>query len=146
MLVSSLGSFFIKKELSETFGVITEKEKNNFLNFPSKGLNEIIQKSAMEENIALKQGVYWIGKGPGYETPAEIKMVGKFGIDAVGMSTAHEAIYAAMKGLDVSAISCITNYAAGITPEKLSHNDVMETAEKVKEKFERLVKRIIGNI
>jgi len=113
------------------------------LNFPSKQLNEIIRKAALEEKIHLQEGVYWYNKGPAYETKAEIQMVSKFGGDAVGMSTVHEAVYAAYLGLNVSSISCITNFAAGLSPNKLSHKEVMETAEIVKKDFERLVKKFI---
>ena len=91
----------------------------------------------------MKEGVYWFGTGPSYETPAEIKMVEVLGGDAVGMSTVHEAIYASTLGMDVAAISCITNYAAGISPNKLNHQEVIETANLVKDKFERLMKKII---
>ena len=73
-------------------------------------------------------------------------MMYKFGGDAVGMSTVHEAIYASSLGLEVASISCITNFAAGISPNKLSHDEVTETANRVKSKFERLVKRIIADL
>ena len=70
-------------------------------------------------------------------------MVHKFGGDAVGMSTVHEAIFAKSLGLEASSISCITNYAAGLSTQKLSHKEVMETAEIVKKDFERLIKKSI---
>ncbi len=143
MLIKSTNSINLMMELTEVLGVPTPEEKNNFLNFPSEYINSKIHEAALDEKIHLKEGVYWFGKGPSYETPAEIKMMAKFGNDAVGMSTVHEAIYAAVKGLEVSAISCITNYAAGISTNKLDHSEVMETAEKVKGKFERLIKRVI---
>ena len=94
----------------------------------------------------MKEGSYWFGKGPSYETPAEIKMQSILGADAVGMSTVHEAIYAAFHGVEVSSISLITNYAAGLSPVKLSHAEVIETADLAKEKFERLVKKIVSLI
>ncbi|MCS7054527.1 MAG: purine-nucleoside phosphorylase, partial [Ignavibacterium sp.] len=78
-------------------------------------------------------------KGPSYETPAEIRFFKKFGADAVGMSTVHEAIFASYLGMEAAVISCITNFAAGISEQKLSHSDVTETAEKVKEKFAHLL-------
>ena len=71
-------------------------------------------------------------------------MMGKFGGDAVGMSTVQEALYAASLGMEVGSISCITNYAAGISDSKLDHSEVTETANVVKGKFEILVKRIIS--
>ncbi|MCX7876236.1 MAG: purine-nucleoside phosphorylase [Melioribacteraceae bacterium] len=143
MLATSFNGINIKKELSELLGVTSIKQKNNFINFPSQSFNEIIKKSALEEKIHLKEGVYWFNKGPAYETKAEIQMISKFGGDAVGMSTVHEAIYASTLGLEVASISCITNYAAGLSPNKLSHQEVMETAEIVKKDFERLVKKTI---
>jgi purine-nucleoside phosphorylase len=91
----------------------------------------------------LKEGTNWNTKGPSYETPAEIKMTRIFGGDAAGMSSVHEAIFASFMGIETSAISCITNYGAGITSAKLSHSEVTETANLVKGKFERLVKKII---
>ena len=73
-------------------------------------------------------------------------MIKTFGGDAVGMSTVHEAVFSAYLGMETSSITCITNYAAGITNKKLNHTEVTETANMAKEKFERLVKRIITNI
>lgn len=143
MLNSSFNGINIKKDLADLIGVTTLEKKNSFIDFPSGGFNNIIKKAALEENISLKEGIYWYNKGPAYETPAEIQMTRKFGGDAVGMSTAHEAIYAAYLGMEVSAISCITNMAAGLSSQKLSHTEVMETAEMVKKDFERLVKKII---
>ncbi len=143
MLITSFNSIFLKKELSELLGVYSLDQKNSSLNCPSEGINNAIRQAFLEEKIILREGVYWYGKGPSYETPAEIQMQRIFNADAVGMSTVHEAIYASSLGMKVGAISCITNYAAGISPDKLSHQEVMETAEIVKPKFERLVKRII---
>jgi len=80
----------------------------------------------------LRQGVYLAVSGPSYETPAEIRAFARLGADAVGMSTVPEAIVARQCGLRVAAVSCITNLAAGISPEKLSHTEVLETAERVK--------------
>ncbi len=103
----------------------------------------MIKKAAAQNKIDLKEGIYWYTKGPSYETPAEIRMISKFGGDAVGMSTVHEAIFAASKGMEISSISCITNYAAGISNKKLDHQEVMLTANLVKEKFENLIKGTI---
>lgn len=146
MLNSSFNSIFLKKELTDLIGIANVDQKNLFLNLPSKEINSKIRNAALREKILLKEGVYFFSKGPSYETPAEIQMAAKSGADAVGMSTVHEAVYAAILGLKVGSISCITNYAAGIKPVKLSHQDVMDTAEKVKVTFERLVKRIITEI
>lgn len=147
MLITSVNAMSIKKELSSLLGMISVEQRNNFdRNFPSQHLNDKIRQASLEEKIMLKEGVYWLSKGPMYETPAEIQMAAHFGSDAVGMSTAHEAIYGASVGLNVSAISCITNMAAGISQNKLSHLEVMETANRVKADFERLIKRFIDNI
>jgi purine-nucleoside phosphorylase len=144
MLANSFNSISIKKEITSLIGLATESGKNYFQNFPSKNLNKIIRSAALEEKIELKEGLYWYTKGPTYETPAEIKMMGKFGADAIGMSTVHEAVYAAFKGIETSAISCITNYAAGISDKRLNHEEVTETANLVKGKFERLLKKSLG--
>lgn len=143
MLVTELLSHNIKMELSSILSIPTKTERDNLTNLPSKEFNDIIRKSSLDENIFLKEGTYWFGKGPTYETPAEIRMQAIFGADAVGMSTVHEAIFAAYNGISVSSISLITNYAAGLSPNKLSHQEVMETAELAKNKFERLVNKII---
>ncbi|MBK7106784.1 MAG: purine-nucleoside phosphorylase [Ignavibacteriae bacterium] len=143
MLVTGFISQNILKEISNVLAIPTTEQKNFIHNLPSKKFNEIIRNASLEEKVLIKEGTYWFNKGPTYETPAEIIMQKKFGADAVGMSTVHEAIFAAYHGIEVSAISLITNYAAGLSPQKLSHKEVMETADLAKEKFERLVKRII---
>ncbi|MBI9073309.1 MAG: purine-nucleoside phosphorylase [Melioribacteraceae bacterium] len=145
MLTTSFNAVNLKKELSQLFGVTSLDQKNALLDLPSKSFNEIIKTSSLEENVFLKEGVYFLCKGPSYETPAEVQMIMKFGSDAVGMSTVHEAIYGASRNMKVAAVSCITNLATGISQVKLDHSEVMETADLVKSKFERLVKRIITN-
>jgi len=146
MLTTSFNGISIMKELTDLIGLPYAEEKNNFLDFPSAAFNNIILKAAEKENIELQKGVYWYTKGPSYETPAEIKMIKIFGGDAVGMSTVHEAIFAGYTGLKTASISCITNYAAGISDKKLNHSEVTETANLVKDKFERLVKRVIASV
>jgi len=143
MLTLSFNSLFIKKELTQLLGIASETGKTNFSNFPSDPFNETIKKAAKLENIDLREGVYFYAKGPSYETPTEIRMMGKFGADAVGMSTVHEVIFASYLGMETACVSLITNYAAGISTEKLSHKEVTETAALAKDKFERLVKRMI---
>ena len=88
---------------------------------------------------SLQQGVYLQWQGPNYETPAEIRMFRTLGADAVGMSTVCEAIAARHMGLRVCAVSCITNMACGILPQPLSHEEVHQTANRVKDKFQALV-------
>jgi purine-nucleoside phosphorylase len=143
MLTTSFNGIMLKKELTDLIGISSEQGKRNFYNLPSSNLNLKIKGAAEEEKIELQEGVYWYTKGPSYETPAEIRFISKFGGDAVGMSTVHEAVYAGYLGMETSSISCITNYAAGLTENKLSHAEVTETANLVQHKFERLIKKII---
>jgi purine-nucleoside phosphorylase len=104
----------------------------------------ILAKEISEKiNINLREGIYVFSKGPQYETPAEIKALRSLGGDAVGMSTVPEAIAAVHAGMKVLGISCITNMAAGIINRKLDHKEVMDTANKTKDNFKRLVKEII---
>ncbi len=110
----------------------------------TKELRTKIMKVAEENGIALRQGVYIMYSGPNYETPAEIRMFRMMGADAVGMSTVPEAIVAAHCGMEVVGISCITNMAAGVLPQKLNHQEVMETAALVHDKFQKLLTLIIG--
>ena len=84
--------------------------------------------------------------GPCYETPAEVKMAGILGADAVGMSTVPEAIVCAHCGIPVLGISCITNMAAGILDQPLNHEEVVETANKVKKEFIRVLDLILTDI
>ena len=106
-------------------------------------LRALIKEKAAEAGIALQEGVYAMYSGPSYETPAEIRMFRTLGADAVGMSTAPEAIVAGHSGLQVIGISCITNMAAGVLPVKLNHAEVVETAAKVHDLFHKLVDLIL---
>lgn len=96
--------------------------------------------------IPLREGVYAAVSGPSYETPAEIRYLRAIGADAVGMSTAPEVIVANHAGIRVLGISCITNMAAGVLEKKLNHEEVVETAELVKEKFSALVAKIVQDM
>ena len=109
-------------------------------------LLKALQDAAAKTAVALHQGVYVQFTGPSFETPAEIKMARLWGGDAVGMSTAVEAIAGHHMGLRVCGISCITNMAAGITGEKLSHEEVNETASRIKHQFIALVKQALLEI
>jgi purine-nucleoside phosphorylase len=91
--------------------------------------------------VALRRGVYLAVSGPSYETPAEIRAFARLGAAAVGMSTVPEVIVARQCGLRVAAISCITNLAAGISPGKLSHAEVLATAERVQVPGARLLQK-----
>lgn len=94
----------------------------------------------------LKRGTYIFVTGPSYETPSEIKAFRKLGADMVGMSTVPEIIVASYPRLKVLGISCITNMAAGILPQPLSHEEVIEVSKRVREKFKRLVKIAISEV
>ncbi|HEX9251854.1 MAG TPA: purine-nucleoside phosphorylase [Ignavibacteriaceae bacterium] len=146
MLATSLNGILIKKELTDLIGLTNQSGKNNFINLPDQKFNSLIKSAAKSENILLQEGVYWYTKGPTYETPAEIRFFAKYGADAVGMSTVYEAVYSSYLGLKTAAISCITNFASGISSQKLSHSEVTETADRVKETFARLVKHIIKSL
>ena len=109
-------------------------------------LREIARRVASREHVALDEGVYAGLLGPSYETPAEVRMLDRLGIDAVGMSTVVEVIVARARGIRCLGISTITNAASGISATKLSHQEVMEAAEAVKEDLARLVQGIIGEV
>ncbi len=104
-----------------------------------KELRDIIYKTAVENKIPLKMGVYTQLTGPSFESPAEIKMLRTLGTDAVGMSTVVEAIAARHMGMKVCGVSCISNMAAGMLPEPLSHEDVQKAADIAGPMFEKLV-------
>ncbi len=112
----------------------------------SKELQEIVVEEAKAVEVEVRRGVYAALAGPSYETPAEIHMLRTFGADAVGMSTVPEAIVARQMGMSVLGISCITNMAAGISDEPISHAEVMETGEKVKATFTQLLGRVIARL
>jgi purine-nucleoside phosphorylase len=144
MLVESFNSMNIKVELTKLIGISSVEAKKSFLNCPSVKMNQIIKRAAVENQISLREGVYFYSKGPNYETPAEIKMIERFGGDSAGMSTVHEAVFASFINMEVAMISCITNMAAGISLAKLSHTEVTETANKTAEKFSILLKSAIS--
>ncbi|AVF25699.1 purine nucleoside phosphorylase 1 [Paenibacillus larvae subsp. larvae] len=109
----------------------------------SKKLQQLSHEVAAEQNFKLQEGVYAAVMGPSYETPAEIRMLRTIGADAVGMSTVPEVIAARHAGIEVLGFSCVTNMAAGILDQPLSHEEVIETTERVKPKFLKLVLGII---
>ncbi|MFB5661569.1 purine-nucleoside phosphorylase [Alteribacillus sp. HJP-4] len=112
----------------------------------SKTLFESARQGAEKLQISLQEGVYAANTGPAYETPAEIRMLRLLGADAVGMSTVPEVIAAGHSGMKVLGISCISNMAAGILDQPLSHDEVMETTERVKEQFLALMKEIVSSM
>lgn len=101
---------------------------------------------AADMGLTLREGVYMWFSGPSYETPAEIRMARTLGADAVGMSTVPEIIAARHCGLRVLGLTCITNMAAGILNQPLSHAEVTETAARVQAAFTDLVGRVIGGM
>ena len=112
----------------------------------SRRLREVIRASAEKCGIDLQEGVYVQFTGPAYETPAEVRMAAIWGGDAVGMSTACEAMAARHMGIEVCGISCITNMAAGISKQELNHKEVQETADRVAKSFKKLVTEIIAGM
>ena len=103
-------------------------------------LNSLLRRAARRCKIKLRSGVYAAVSGPSYETPAEIRAFGRLGADAIGMSTVPEAITARQCGINVAAVSCITNLAAGKAQTPLSHSEVLETAGRVGLKAAQLLR------
>lgn len=111
-----------------------------------KEICQIMRDCAQKSGIDLKEGVYVQLTGPSYESPAEIQMFKKLGIDAVGMSTVVEAIAARHCGMRVFGFSCISNLAAGISPTPLTHEEVKETCDRVAPVIQKLIFDVISNI
>ena len=109
-------------------------------------LCDIIRATAAENGIPLREGVYCQLTGPSYESPAEIRALGVMGTDAVGMSTAVEAIAANHCGMRVCGVSCVSNKAAGLSPTPLSHKEVQEAADKAAPLFTALVRGSIARM
>lgn len=115
-------------------------------NVYDRELQEIIEKTAEKLQIPLRKGVYLQLTGPAYESSAEVRMCRTLGADAVGMSTACEAVAANHMGMKICGISCISNLACGMTEQPLSHKEVQETADKVAPLFQALVTETIKEI
>jgi purine-nucleoside phosphorylase len=112
----------------------------------SKDLIKKAKECAIKLGFALKDGVYAYMSGPQFETPAEIRMLRTLGADLVGMSTVAEVIQAAQCGIKVLCISCVTNYAAGVTKEPLTHEEVVAVGAEISWKFKKLVDNILLKI
>jgi purine-nucleoside phosphorylase len=108
-----------------------------------KKLSDIIKSEARKLDIDIKEGVYVQTSGPQFETPTEIRLLRTLGADAVGMSTVCEAVAAVHCGFKVCGISCITNQAAGVSSQPLSHSEVQETADRVAPLFKSLIKNSV---
>jgi purine-nucleoside phosphorylase len=109
----------------------------------SKELGQSILQSAANCSVPLSTGTYACLTGPSYETPAEIRALRSIGADAVGMSTAIEAKRAAHCGMSVAGVSCIANWAAGISPTPLSHHEVLETVRTVAESLKKVIESLL---
>jgi purine-nucleoside phosphorylase len=107
---------------------------------------KIARQAAARLGITLNEGVYAGVSGPSYETPAEIRFLRTAGADLVGMSTVPEVIAASHMGIKVLGISCVTNMAAGILPQKLTHSEVMETGERVKDTLAALLRTVLPQL
>src|SRR5215510_2404653 len=112
----------------------------------SRELQELVVDEAKSIGVEVRRGIYGALSGPSYETPAEIHLLRTIGADAVGMSTVPEAIVARHMGLEVLGISCITNMAAGISDEPINHEEVMETGNRVRDTFAKLLRRVVNRV
>lgn len=126
------------KELGPRFPDMTEAY--------DKKLLEQMEKILQQQSTKYHKGIYCAVSGPTYETPAEVRYLKQIGGKAVGMSTVPEVIAANHLGLRVAALSCITNLAAGLSRQKLSHQEVTDTAKKVEQKFTHFMKEFVENI
>lgn len=143
MVINDHLSFFAESVLrgknEDEFGVRFPDMSEVYDKVEVEKIKMIIEKHAG----VVREGIYAYMKGPCYETPAEIRALRTLGADAVGMSTVPEAIVAKHAGMKVVAVSCITNMAAGVTNNKLSHEEVKETANRVKGQFKEIIKEYL---
>ena len=140
--INLLGSNPLVGPNEDTFGVRFPDMTEVY----SKRLRGIADAVAREQGLPLGHGIYVAVHGPSYETPAEIRFLRTIGADAVGMSTVPEAIVARHMGVEVLGISCISNAAAGVLPQPLNHDEVMEVARQVRDAFAALLEGIIGRL
>ena len=146
MIINDQLSFFAESVLR---GPNMEEFGERFIDMSStydKEYINILKDIMKNNNVNYHEGVYAYMKGPTYETPAEIRALRILGADAVGMSTVPEAVAAHHSNIRIAGITCITNMAAGVTNEKLSHEEVKETALKAEENFKKVIKEFIKNI
>lgn len=140
--VNLLGSSPLAGPNDDRFGV----RFPDLTNVYSPRLRRLADETAAAQGLTLRHGVYVAWHGPSYETPAEVRYLRTIGADAVGMSTVPEAIVARHMGIEVLGLSCITNFAAGVLPQPLDHDEVLETAKRVRETFIALLKGVIAGI
>jgi purine-nucleoside phosphorylase len=138
--INLLGSSPLAGPNDDRFGV----RFPDLTNVYSPRLRRLADETAAAQGLTLRHGVYVACHGPSYETPAEVRYLRTIGADAVGMSTVPEAIVARHMGIEVLGLSCITNFAAGVQP--LNHDEVLETAKRVRETFIALLKGVIAGI
>jgi purine-nucleoside phosphorylase len=112
----------------------------------AKNFRETARKAGAEMNLELSEGVYAALSGPSYETPAEIRYLRTIGADLVGMSTVPETIAANHMGMKVLGISCVTNFAAGVTDQKLDHKEVLEVGARIKDTLVELLRKILPSL
>jgi purine-nucleoside phosphorylase len=140
--INLLGSNPLVGPNDERFGV----RFPDLTNVYSPRLRRIADEVAQTQGRTLRHGIYVAWHGPSYETPAEVRYLRSIGADAVGMSTVPEAIVARHMGIEVLGISCITNLAAGVLPQPLNHEEVLETAKRVRGEFLSLLNAVIMRI
>jgi purine-nucleoside phosphorylase len=140
--INLLGSSPLVGPNDERFGV----RFPDLTNVYSPRLRRLADEVAGTQGLTLRHGVYAACHGPSYETPAEVRYLRLIGADAVGMSTAPEAIVARHMRIEVLGISCITNFAAGVLPQPLDHDEVLETAKRVRDTFIALLKGVVARI
>ena len=145
LITDQISSFAPSPLIGENVSELGERFPDMTHIYDEKLMDLIIQ-TAVEENISLQKGVYLQTTGPNFESPAEIRMYSVLGADAVGMSTACEAMAARHMGMEIGGISCITNLAAGLSDKKLDHKEVQETADRVSVQFKELVTKIIEKV
>ena len=142
MITDQISSFVPSPLIGENVSELGERFPD-MTHIYDPDLMNLIRKTAEKENIAIQEGIYLQTTGPNFESPAEIRMYASLGADAVGMSTACEAMAARHAGIRVCGISCISNMASGLSDEELSHLDVQAVADKRSGDFERLVTKTI---
>lgn len=142
MITDHISSFVPSPLIGENIGDLGTRFPD-MSDIYNKELQKVILEKAKELEVPLKQGVYMQLTGPAYESPAEIRMCRSLGADAVGMSTACEAVAANHMQMKICGISCISNLACGMTEQPLSHKEVQEAADQAAPMFRKLVREVI---